>query len=79
VPPGISNLKLGDVVYFAAGSGQRPEHVAIVTSTNQATNVASPIEVPHTGAFVQRSSMTATIGSSYGGSLVYIGALQPAT
>lgn len=78
VPPGIANLKPGDLVYFAATLTVAPEHVAIVTTINQATNVVSLIEAPHTGDVVKRTTMSATIGAHFGSSLVYIGALRPA-
>lgn len=78
VPPGINNLLPGDLAYFAPEVGQPPQHVAMVVSTNKAAGNVKVIEAPHSGAFVQYSTMNPAIGSSYGGRLVYIGALRPA-
>ena len=80
VPPGIGNLKPGDLVYFQGSDPPPPGHVAIVTSINKGTNVVTVIDAYETGVpirydhftYVQPGGNTAFAGK-------YFGALRPAT
>lgn len=77
VPPGINNLAPGDLVFFGPSVGAQAEHVGIVDSVNKGAGTVKIVEAPHTGAFVQYSTMIPTAGASYGTTLVYLGALRP--
>lgn len=80
VPPGINNLLPGDLVYFgytSAGVNGPAVHVAMVVSVNVAAGTVTIIEAPHSGAYVQYSTMTPVIGAAYGPTEIYLGALRP--
>jgi cell wall-associated NlpC family hydrolase len=80
VPAGITNLKAGDLVYFQGsdGSGTSPGHVAIVTSTNQATNVVTVIDAYETGDPIRYDTFTyVTPGGNTSFAGKYFGALRP--
>lgn len=82
VPAGIANLLPGDLVYFEGGDGSpgSPGHVAMVSSTNKATNVVTVIDAYETGVpirydkftYVNPGGMTSFAGK-------YFGALRPAS
>lgn len=81
LPPGIGNLKPGDLLFFSPSVGTPPVgnngHVVMVVSVGKGATTVKCIEAPHTGAFVQYTTVTPTVGANYG-SDVYLGALRPA-
>jgi hypothetical protein len=62
----------------APAIGQPAEHVAVVVSTNRATDTVK-VTRPHRRARTLGTAMIPIVGHFYDGTLVYLGALRPAS
>lgn len=70
----------GEPGYFQGGDPPPPGHVAIVTSTNQATNVVTVIDAFETGYPIRYDHFTyVTPGGNTSFARKYFGALRPVT
>jgi hypothetical protein len=79
VPPGIKNLQPGDLVYFAGSDPPPPGHVAMVVSTDLATNTVKVIDAYETGVPVRYDTFTyVNPGGDTSFAGTYYGALRPA-
>ena len=80
VPQGIGNLLPGDLVYFQGGDPPAPGHVAMVTSTNKATNVVTVIDAYATGTVIRYDTFTyVNPGGDTSFAGTYYGALRPSS
>lgn len=77
VPPGASNLKPGDLMFFSTSPGGTSQHVAMVVQVNK-TGGVRVVQAADPAQGVCYATATPTIGAQYGPTLYYLGATRPA-
>lgn len=73
LPPG-EPLQPGDLVFFG-GNDSDVEHVGLYAGSDDGQAVM--VDAPHTGADVRVETFPTTVGASFGGGDVYVGATRP--